>query len=170
MTTNPLLRRDFLRVGSLGLAAAIPGANPADANVQTAAPPPQFVNVRVRGAIGDGKTLDTAAINSAIETAAASGGGTVHFPAGVYLTFSIHLKNNVHLHLEQGATILAAESPRPSDATGYNGGTYDPAEPNAPWEAYQDYGHNHWHNSLIWGENLHDVSITGPGLIYGKRA
>jgi len=27
---------------------------------------------------------------------------------------------------------------------------------------YQDYGHNHWHNSLIWGENLTDISITGP--------
>src|SRR6202041_701862 len=32
----------------------------------------------------------------------------------------------------------------------------------------QDYGHNHWHNSLIWGEDIHDVSITGPGMIWGK--
>jgi polygalacturonase len=48
------------------------------------------------------------------------------------------------------------------------GGTYDAAEPKTAWDAYQDYGHNHWHNSLIWGENISDVSITGPGLIWGK--
>jgi polygalacturonase len=183
MSNNPLLRRDFLRVGSLGVAGAIPAIAaaqnvaapqapqvPATNPDQNATPlqmaPPQ--SVRVYGAAGDGKTLDTAAINRAIDAAASAGGGLVLFPAGVYLTFSIHLKSNVHLHLEHGATILAAESPKPGDATGYNGGTYDAAEPNAPWEPYQDYGHNHWHNSLIWGEDLHDVSITGSGLIYGK--
>ena len=36
------------------------------------------------------------------------------------------------------------------------------------WEPYQDYGHNHWHNSLLWGEGIHDFSIMGPGLIWGK--
>jgi polygalacturonase len=168
MKSNDLLRRDFLRVGSMGVAGAVP----AIAAAQSSANPSQNLVQTVRptewGAAGDGKTLDTAAINRAIDAAAAAGGGTVIFPAGVYLTFSIHLRSNVHLYLEQGATILAAESPKPGDATGYNGGTYDPAEPNAPWEPYQDYGHNHWHNSLIWGENLHDISITGPGLIYGK--
>lgn len=46
--------------------------------------------------------------------------------------------------------------------------SYDPAEPKQPWEEYQDYGHNHWHNSLIWGEGLRDISILGPGLIWGK--
>jgi polygalacturonase len=66
-----------------------------------------------------------------------------------------------------GATILAADSPLPGEATGYNGGTYDSAEPNA-WDAYQDYGHNHWHNSLIWGGGLENCSIVGPGLIWGK--
>ena len=45
---------------------------------------------------------------------------------------------------------------------------YDLAESNQPWEDYQDYGHNHWHNSLIWGEGLEEVSICGPGLIWGK--
>ncbi len=74
-------------------------------------------------------------------------------------------KSHVHLYLEQGATILAAESPKPGETTGYNGGTYDAAEPKTAWDAYQDYGHNHWHNSLIWGEDMHDFSITGPGLI-----
>src|SRR5947207_165789 len=44
---------------------------------------------------------------------------------------------------------------------------YDPPEPNR-WDAYQDFGHTHWHNSLIWGENLTNVSILGPGMIWGK--
>ena len=48
------------------------------------------------------------------------------------------------------------------------GGTYDAAEPKTAYDAYQDYGHNHWHNSLIWGEGISDISITGPGLICGK--
>jgi hypothetical protein len=56
----------------------------------------------------------------------------------------------------------------PDEQTGYNGGVYDAAEPKTEWDAYQDYGHNHWHNSLIWGEDIHDFSITGTGLIWGK--
>jgi parallel beta-helix repeat protein len=109
------------------------------------------------GATGDGRTIDTPAINQAIDAASQAGGGTVLFPAGTYACFSIHLKSSVELHLERGAVILAAE-----------GTQYDAAEPNTPWEAYQDYGHNHWHNSLLWGEDLHDLSITGAGLIHGK--
>ena len=168
-------RRDLLRVGSLGAAgAALPAVSFAaassstDSNPGTAPGLGVFFNVRNYGATGDGKTLDTPAINRAIEAAAAAGGGLVLFPSGVYLCFSIRLKSNVHLHLEQGATILAADSPKPGDATGYNGGAYDAAEPKTDWDAYQDYGHNHWHNSLLWGEDLHDISITGAGLIYGR--
>jgi polygalacturonase len=116
-------------------------------------------DVRAFGAKGDGKTLDTPAVNRAIKAAAAAGGGTVHFPAGTYLCFSIHLKSNVALYLDHGATVLAAEP------SGENG--YDPAEPN-PTDMYQDFGHSHWHNSLIWGENLENISILGPGLIHGK--
>src|SRR6185437_2035903 len=125
-------------------------------------------DVRAHGATGDGKTLDTDAVNRAIEAAAKAGGGVVVFPAGTYLCFSIHLKSSVHLQLLQGCTIIAADSPLPGQQTGYNGGVYDAAEPNTPWEAYQDYGHNHWHNSLVWGEGIHDFSITGPGLIWGR--
>jgi polygalacturonase len=163
-------RRDLLRVGSLGMAgAALPSLASAAAKEKSPAAAPAIVfNVRQYGAIGDGKTIDTDAVNRTIAAAAAAGGGTVLFPAGIYLCFSIHLANYVHLYLDAGATILAAESPKPGEATGYNGGTYDPAEPNTAWDAYQDYGHNHWHNSLIWAEDMHDFSITGPGLIYGK--
>ncbi len=165
MTIFNSLRRDLLRTGSLGAASA---ALALPAQAQAAAASGALFNVRQYGAAGDGKTLDTPAVNRAIEAAATAGGGLVVFPAGTYLCFSIHLKSNVHLHLDQGATILAADSPLPGQSTGYNGGSYDAAEPNAPWEPYQDFGHNHWHNSLLWGEDLHDLSITGSGLIYGK--
>jgi polygalacturonase len=162
-------RRSLLRFGSFGAAAAaLPLVSSAAHPKSESAGAIGVFNVRAYGATGDGKTVDTPAINRAIDAAASAGGGTVLFPAGTYLCFSIHLKSNVGLHLDQGAVILAADSPKPGEQTGYNGGTYDPAEPNAPWEPYQDYGHNHWHNSLIWGEDLHDLSITGPGLIYGR--
>ena len=164
------LRRDFLRMTGPGLAAAaIPSLAAVGAFAQDAAPnAASYFDVRKYGATGDGKTLDTDAVNHAIEAAAAAGGGLVVFPAGDYLCFSIHLKSFVHLLLQQGCTITAADSPRAGEQTGYHGGTYDAAEPKTTWDAYQDYGHNHWHNSLLWGEDIHDFSITGPGLIFGK--
>src|SRR3954470_15351699 len=116
-------------------------------------------NVRTFGAKGDGQALDTPAINKAIDAAAAAGGGTVFFPAGSYLSVSIHLKSNITLYLDQGSTIVAADP-----AQGFK---YDQPEPN-PWDKYQDFGHTHWHNSLIWGEGLQNISILGPGLIWGK--
>ena len=62
--------------------------------------------------------------------------------------------------------IIAADSS--ADPTSPGPGNYDPAEPNTAWDAYQDYGHNHWHNSLLWGEGLENISIFGPGLIWGR--
>jgi polygalacturonase len=119
-------------------------------------------DVRAFGATGDGQTLDTAAINRAIDAAAAAGGGTVFFPAGTYASYSVRLKSNVGLYLDHGATLLAADPP----PAGTPGG-YDDPEPNQ-WDKFQDFGHTHWHNSLIWGENLENISITGPGRIFGK--
>ncbi|MGA3180391.1 MAG: glycosyl hydrolase family 28-related protein [Verrucomicrobiota bacterium] len=128
----------------------------ATADHQVPAPSPLY-NVRSFGAIGDGKTLDSPAINRAINAAAAAGGGTVDLPGGTYLSGSIELKSNIHLLLEAGATILAA--PQSLNA-------YDQEEP-FQGRAYQDGGHTFFHNSLIWGENLTNVSITGQGLING---
>jgi polygalacturonase len=164
-------RRELLRLGSIGLAAAATTAVPAAyaaTKSQTATAALGIFDIRTYGAVGDGKTVDSPAINKAIEAAAAAGGGTVLFPAGNWLSFSVRLKSHVALYLSQGAILLAADSPKPGESTGYNGGTYDAAEPKTAWDAYQDYGHNHWHNSLIWGEGINDVSITGPGLIFGK--
>ena len=121
-------------------------------------------DVRAFGAKGDGQTLDTVAINKAIEAAAAGGGGTVRFPAGSYLSFSIHLKSNITLYLDQGATIVAAD---PKEVPKQLNASYDLPEPNE-WDMYQDFGHSHWQNSLIWGIGLENVSILGPGLINGK--
>jgi polygalacturonase len=161
------IRRDFLRIAGSGVAGAGIAAvalhgSPAEAKSGAADANCGIFDVKLFGAVGDGKAIDTPAINRAIEAAASSGGGTVRFPAGTYLCFSIRLKSNVALFLDQNATILAADP----DASG--SGSYDSAEPNTPWNDYQDYGHNHWHNSLIWGEGLENISITGPGLIWGK--
>jgi polygalacturonase len=162
-------RRDFLKIASVGLAgAATSTVLTAGARAEAAVPPPataagSVYNVRTFGATGDGKTIDSPAINKAIEAAAAAGGGTILFPAGVYASYSIRLKSNIALYIEQGATILALGTSLEGTTSGY-----DPAEPKQAWDAYQDYGHNHWHNSLIWGENINNVAILGPGLIWGK--
>jgi polygalacturonase len=159
-------RREFLRVGGVGMAGAFLAGTPMHGQASTTQDRPQtdgWFNVKTFGAVGDGKTIDTSAVNKTIEVAAATGGGTVHIPSGNYLCYSIRLKSKVALYLDQGAVIVAAD-PLPE---GQAGG-YDDPEPDQPWEAYQDYGHNHWHNSLIWGEDLDDVSILGPGRIWGK--
>lgn len=265
-------------------------------------------NIRDFGAVGDGITVDSDAVNRAIDAAAANGGGTVYFPAGYYLCYSIHLKTNITLYLDQGSWIVAAETPPAIAAlqprggrggqgpgagaaggrgTGGRGGVpsqnrsgapvdtsaiagnntpvpvqspvltgappgstpvtttaptpapvaaapaipgqnpaggasadYPPPAPEGAREAflakvpagakmydlieqnqwyplrnwnrpanagegatpapidkvgpapiiaqYQDFGHSFWHNSLIWGEDISNVSIIGPGMIYGR--
>jgi polygalacturonase len=166
-------RRELLKFSGMGIAGVtLPSLLAAQArpplNVANGAGGPSFFDVRHHGATGDGKTVDTKGIQNAIDAASAAGGGTVVFPAGKFLSFSLRLKSYVHLYLSQGCVLIAADSPAPGQTTGYGGGTYDAAEPNTAWDAYQDYGHNHWHNSLIWAEDAHDFSISGPGLIWGK--
>lgn len=121
-----------------------------------------FYNVMDYGANGDGIHVDQVAINGAIDAAAAAGGGTVVLPAGTYLCFSIRLKSNITLYLSSGATIVAAHKDE-------HPGQYDAPEPN-PWGdlKYQDFGHSHFRNSLIWGEDLENIAIIGTGMIYGK--
>jgi polygalacturonase len=159
-------RRDILKISPLAVASTI--GYVARAEMPKSGLAEAFFDVRKYGATGDGKTVDTPAVNRAIEAVAAAGGGTLVFPAGTYVCFTIRLKSKVEIYLSQGCVIVAADSPQPGETTGYRGGTYDAAESNAPWEAYQDYGHNHWRNSLLYGEGLDGVSIVGPGLIWGR--
>ena len=90
---NPA-RRDLLKLSPFALA----GLAPVLANAEQ--PGQQHTgllfDVRSYGATGSGKSLDTPGVNAAIEAAAAAGGGTVFFPAGTYLCFSIRLKSRVH--------------------------------------------------------------------------
>lgn len=114
---------------------------------------PTSFNVRDFGATGNGRDNDTAGINRAIEKCNAAGGGDVTFPSGRYLAASIHLKSNVRLMLDKDAVITGAKA------------GYDPAEPNS-FEKYQDFGHSHFHNALMWGENIENFAIVG-GRING---
>jgi polygalacturonase len=117
--------------------------------------PDRVCPVSEHGARGDGTSNDSAAINQAIATCHAAGGGTVSFGAGTYLAASIRLLSHIQLRLEAGATLQALEE------------GYEPPEPN-PFDRFQDFGHSHFRNSLIWGENVTDVAIEGPGRIEGR--
>jgi len=118
-------------------------------------------NVRDYGAAGDGVKIDSPAINKAIDAAADAGGGVVYFPKGVYSSYSVRLKDNITLRFEEGAVLKAAR-PTPSEG-------YDLPEENE-WDMYQDFGHSHWKNSLIWGIGLKNLTFEGPGLIDGSDA
>ena len=161
MSTKSNARREFLKLGGSGLAGAAVGSVAVQARAVADAGVSGAYDVRAFGATGDGKTLDTPSIDKAIAAASAAGGGTVTFGPGNYLCHSIHLKSNVDLFLGRGATIVAADGPKSG------GAGFDVPEPN-PWDKYQDFGHSHWRNSLMWGENLENISILGPGLIWGK--
>lgn len=114
-------------------------------------------NVKEFGAVGDGKNLDHISINKTIDACFNVGGGTVFIPAGNYLCGSIHLKSNINLFIDAGAVIIGAAP---------EANAYDAAELFTS-KQYQDGGHTFFHNSLIWGENLKNVSITGRGMING---
>jgi len=159
-------RRHFLKTVGVGALAysATSAMGQAPRSDKFPLPLRSAFNVREFGAKGDGVTIDTQSINRTIDLVASNGGGTVFFPAGTYASYSIQLKSRVTLLFDSGATILAASVP---DA-GTTSGGYDAAESNGEWEQYQDYGHNHWHNSLVWGEGLNDIAIIGTGLIWGK--
>jgi len=146
-----------MSLAGLGVVVAAAGLL---AGAGAAAEPSVSCDVRSFGAKGDGFANDTAAINQAISAANRAGGGTVDFTAGNYIAGSIHLRSNVELHLGPGAAIIASS----------DGQAYDAPEENKWGDSlrYQDSGHSHWHDSLIWGEDLTDVSVTGPGRIFGR--
>ena len=113
-------------------------------------PPPH--NLLDFGAVGDGHAKNTEAIRKAIDECARLGGGTVYFPAGTYLTGPIHLKIQVTLYIEAGATLLFSRDFR----------DYPPVLTR--WEGVECYGFS----SLIYGKDLEHVSIIGRGTLDGQ--
>jgi polygalacturonase len=113
-----------------------------------------IVNVQQLGAVADGKTHCTEAIQKAIDQCSAAGGGTVNFPPGSYLTGTIFLKSNVTLNLDAGATLLGS-----GDLADYPATT----PKNAPSRT-----NSYNIRSLIYAEDLDKIGITGRGTLDGN--
>lgn len=113
-----------------------------------------MMNIKDCGAVGDGITLDTRAIQSAIDASAQAGGGTVFIPAGKFVTGAIFLRDNITLELESGAVLLGSEEPS------------DYPMVHARWEGRTQ----ETHAPLIGGDGLHNIAIVGHGTIDGRGA
>ncbi len=109
-------------------------------------------DVREFGAQGDGRTLDTAAIQKALD-ACGQTGGTVKFPPGDYLSKPLTLRTRTTVLLEAGATLLASTNQADFMKTPGN------------WLEAKSGGD---FNPFIGGKNLTDVTITGQGTIDGN--
>ncbi len=115
--------------------------------------PPRAFDIRGFGAVDDGETLNTRAIARAIAACAASGGGHVVVPRGVWLTGPIHLKSNVDLHLVQGAELRFSQR----------------FEDYLPVVLIQRGGVRCYNYSpLVYARDCENVAVTGPGLLNGR--
>jgi hypothetical protein len=94
----------------------------------------------------------TAEVNAAIAMCSGMGGGVVTFAPGTYNVGSIHMASNVKLALN-GATLKG---------TGTDAAEADPSP-----VVCSDDGHRHWHNALLWGENVTNIAVVGPGTLDG---
>ncbi len=115
--------------------------------------PERTFDIRDYGAIGDGITMNTGAIASAIAACAGAGGGRVQVPAGIWLTGPIHLKSNVNLHIDKGAEV--SFSTRFED--------YLPVV-FTRWEGTECYNYS----PLIYARDCSNVAITGGGTLDGQ--
>ena len=113
-------------------------------------------NVMDFGAVPDGISLNTAAIQKAIDAAAAAGGGQVVIPAGKFLTGTLRLRDNIDLHLEPGAVLLASTC-----SADYNALDEYPQNWSSTVEGWQGI-------HLILALGLKNVSVTGRGIIDGN--
>ena len=113
---------------------------------------PVKLSIRDFGAVADGKTKDTAAIQKALDTAAQNGGGEVRVPAGRYVTGSLVMKSDTTLHLEAGATLLGSSSRN------------DYPIVRARWEGIE----TNCHQALIAASHATNIAITGAGVIEGN--
>lgn len=111
-------------------------------------------DVRLRGAVGDGRTLDTDAFNASIDACEQAGGGQVLVPPGDYLCGTIRLKSDITLLIAPGARIIGT-----TDLEKYSG--LSPSETGPE--------NSRWHHALILGDGVRNVTITGGGTIDGNR-
>lgn len=140
-----MLRRDFLSASSVAM-----GMFPAAAFGQSG-PMSSAKSVSDYGAVPDGKTLNTAAIQRAIDEAFRIGGGVVYMPVGTFLTGGLELKSRVTLYLEAGAVLLG--SPSIEDYA------YHPGPP------FRGDANGH---HLIFAQDADDVALCGLGTIDGQ--
>ena len=116
--------------------------------------PVGWFNAREYGARGDGETLDTPAIQAAIDACAKTGGGTVLVPAGTYLTGAIFFRNNITLHIDAGAILCGSENPA------------DYAVITSRWEGVD----RETYAPLLSGSHLVNIAVTGRGTVDGRGA
>src|SRR5262249_54619712 len=110
-------------------------------------------NVREHGATGDGKSLDTVAIQKAFDACGEAGGGTVVLPPGTYLSRPLILRTKTTMLLEAGAILKATDNPA----------DYKRAEAG-------DAKNPKSFKPFLSGEDLEDVTIAGRGVIDGSGA
>ena len=123
----------------------------------SSAAPERVVDIRDCGAVGDGKTLCTPAIQKAVDRCAAKGGGTVRLPAGKWLTGTVYLRSNITVLLEKGCTLLGSR-----DIRDYAG----PSTTSAGDGAKRGFRYA----AILAGSKLEHVTITGQGTIDGQGA
>ncbi len=111
-------------------------------------------NVKNFGAKGDGTTMDTRPIQQAIDKAYQNKGGVVNIPAGTYKIGTLILKDNIELHLEAGAILLGSPDYKDYIAA-------DQKFESRTRILYAKY-------FMIFSEGAKNISITGPGTIYGN--
>ena len=114
--------------------------------------PSTFLNPRLFGARGDGRTLDTQALQATLDACSQGGGGTIFVPAGQYLTGTIFFHDNISLYLDAGATLLGSQEPDDY-----------PILPNR-WEGSEQPTHA----PLIAGSHLKNIALLGRGSIDGR--
>lgn len=111
-------------------------------------------NVKDYGAVPDGKTLCTQAVQNAVDICYAQGGGIVQFEGGRYALSSVFLKSNVTIQLDADTELLGAES------------YCDYAqEEQIDYPKYQDSSHTYFHPSMFVGIDCENIKITGAGKI-----
>ena len=107
-------------------------------------------NITSYGAVNDGKTLATKAVQTAIDECNKKGGGEVVIPTGIFIIGTVHLKSNVSLYLQNGAVLRGSSSL--SD--------YEPYTPEKPFVPI--------YKGMLFTEDAENVTISGNGQIDGN--